>query len=102
VDLVATLLEIAGVQKPNGLRGHPLLPLIYSEQTNDFKHVYAESHSEGNCTGSFMIRRGEWKYIYFSAYSDNLLFDLRKDPEELNNLAGTAESTAIERELDEL
>jgi len=102
VDLVATVLDMAGIQRPKGLRGHSLLPLAHGDPTNDFQHVYAESHSEGNCTGSFMIRKGEWKYIYFSGYGDNLLFDLSKDPEELNNLFGKEKFRAIERDLHDI
>jgi hypothetical protein len=46
-----------------------------------------------------MIRRGDWKYIYFSYYADNLLFNLREDPGEMNNLAGKPEAASIEKEM---
>lgn len=99
LDLVATLLDVAGIETPSGLRGHSLLPLIRGEKTNHPGYVYAESNSEGNCTGSYMIRKGDWKYIYFSWYGDNLLFNLKDDPGEFNNLAGKPETASIEREL---
>ena len=92
VDLVATLLELAGIDRPAGLRGHNLL----SPGHPGF--AYSESHSEGNCTGSFMIRKGDWKYIYFSWY-ENLLFNLKDDPGEFHNLAGKPEFASIEKEL---
>ena len=97
LDLVPTMLDVAGAQIPSGLRGHSLLPMISGEQ-RDYP-VYAESHGSGTCTGSFMIRQAKWKYIYFSWYGDNLLFNLDDDPEELSNLAGKAEFASIEREL---
>jgi choline-sulfatase len=99
VDLVATLLELARIPKPDGLRGDSLLPLITGESPSHPECVYAESHSEGNCTGSFMIRKGDWKYVYFSWYGDNLLFNLRDDPGELNNLAGNPKQSSVLREL---
>jgi choline-sulfatase len=99
VDLVVTLLELARIPKPEGLRGDSLLPLITGESPSRPECVYAESHSEGNCTGSFMIRKGDWKYIYFSWYGDNLLFNLRDDPGELNNLAGNPKHSSVLREL---
>jgi arylsulfatase A-like enzyme len=68
-------------------------------QTSHPGFVYAESNSEGNCTGSFMIRRGDWKYIYFSWYGDRLLFNLKEDPGEMNNLAGNPAHASKVREL---
>jgi len=99
VDLAATLLDLAGVQRPATFRGTSLLPLIAGTPNAGPAHVYAESHMEGNCTGSCMIRRGDWKYIYFSYYSGNLLFNLREDPGEMNNLAGKPETASIERKM---
>jgi hypothetical protein len=46
-----------------------------------------------------MIRKAEWKYIHFSYYNKNLLFNLRDDPGEMHDLAGAAETASIEREL---
>ena len=34
-----------------------------------------------------MIRKGDWKYIYFAG-DQPLLFNLKNDPGELRNLAG--------------
>ncbi len=83
VDLVATLIELAGIKAPSELRGKSLIPLIEGKLDKD-RFVYSESHSEGNPTGSFMIRKGDWKLIHFSYYSD-YLFNLREDPGEKIN-----------------
>jgi len=101
VDLTATLLDLGGVPRPAGLRGRSLLPLIMGDSNAAPSHVYCECHTEGNCTGSFMIRKGDWKYLYFSFYGNNLLFNLRDDPGEMNNLSGRPESASIEQELHE-
>jgi len=45
-----------------------------------------------------MIRKADWKYIYFTGDSP-LLFNLKDDPGEFRNLAGQPETAAIEREL---
>jgi choline-sulfatase len=99
VDLVATLLDFAGLTKPSGLRGSSLLPMIGGKQFSHSKFVYGESNSEGNCTGSFMIRKGKWKYIYFSWYGDGQLFDLEDDPGEMNNLANSPLHASVVQEL---
>lgn len=87
-DLVATMLECGGAAHDPKLRGRSLL-----NSTPAF--AYSESHSEGNYTGSFMIRRGDWKYIYFSG-DEPLLFDLKNDPGEKTNLAREREDVRKE------
>jgi len=84
VDLVTTLLDLSGTQIPPELRGHSLLPLIDNSPTDHPGWTYTESHSEGNCTGSFLIRKGDWKYMHFTWY-DDLLFNLSEDPGEFTN-----------------
>ncbi|HKE24822.1 MAG TPA: sulfatase-like hydrolase/transferase [Bryobacteraceae bacterium] len=98
VDMIATMLELAGVPRDPKLRGHSLVPLAQGRTGGPPGIAYSESHSEGNCTGSFMIRRANWKYIYATGY-EPILFDLGRDPGELHNLAGTSENAAIQREL---
>jgi choline-sulfatase len=84
VDLVATLLDLSGAEISSELRGHSLLSLANGDPGDHPGWTYTESHSEGNCTGSFLIRKGDWKYIHFTWY-DDLLFNLADDPGEFEN-----------------
>ncbi len=84
VDLVATMLHLSGTQQPKGLRGTSFLPLIDGKEGEGPSFAYSESHSEGNPTGSCMIRKGNWKLLHFSYYED-CLFDLKNDPNETQN-----------------
>lgn len=84
IDLVPTLLKFAKLKTPEYLRGKSLMPLIKGQKRSEEEVVYSEGHSEGNCTGSFMIRKGNWKYIYFTGY-EGLLYNLKDDPEEKIN-----------------
>lgn len=101
VDLVRTMLEMAGAETPSTLRGQSLLPLVFGEPGDSSRFAYSECHCEGNCTGSFMIRKGDWKYLYFSWY-EGLLFNLAEDPGEFNNLINHPETQAIRAELEEI
>jgi len=98
VDLCATLLDLSGAEIPSTLRGHSLLSLIYGKLEHHPGFAYSECHSEGNCTGSFMIRKGDWKYIHFTWY-DDLLFNVAEDPGELNNLINDPDTEGIQSEL---
>lgn len=85
VDLVRTFLECGGAKTHSKLRGHSLVPLANGVRGTHPGWAYSESHSEGNSTGSFMIRKGDWKYIHFT-YHDGLLFNIARDPDERANL----------------
>jgi choline-sulfatase len=97
VDLVATLMESANA-KPDGLRGRSLWPLLAGGAASQPSYAYSESHSEGNATGSFMVRKDDWKYIYFTG-GDSLLFDMSKPFGEYNNLSSNREYSSVVEEL---
>ncbi|MGH8018197.1 MAG: sulfatase-like hydrolase/transferase [Opitutaceae bacterium] len=83
-DLVRAFLEWSGAKTHDKLRGHSLVPLTRGEKGDHPGWAFSESHSEGNCTGSFMIRKGDWKYIHFT-WHDARLFNLAEDPGEFEN-----------------
>lgn len=101
VDLVKTLLEAGGSSDSPDVRGESLLPLIFNSPGAHPRFAYTECHCEGNCTGSFMVRKGDWKYIHFSWYED-LLFNLATDPGEFNNLIGDPEAKEVKEDLREI
>ena len=64
--------------------------------------AFSEYHASGSPSGSFMVRKGRFKYIHYVGYAPEL-FDLSADPEELTDLAPDAAYAdvvqACEREL---
>ena len=84
VDVTATLLDLAGAPAPEGCRGRSLRPLWRGEDGGP-EQVVAENHTEGNGTGNFLVRRGDWKLIYFAHYGDGMLFNVAEDPAEFDD-----------------
>ena len=98
IDLVPTLLDAAQINRAEYLRGRSLMPLMQGKSRSGSEVVYSESHSEGNCTGSFLIRKENWKYIWFTGY-DDLLYNLKDDPFEKNNLINEEELKDVVTDL---
>lgn len=101
VDLAATILELSALEPFPGLRGKSLVPLVQGGETGQERWAYSELNNEGNITGTFWVRKGEWKYIYFVGYPP-LLFNLKDDPGEFDNLAGVDKYREVESELHDL
>lgn len=100
VDLLPTLLEASatGVAPIDEVHGRSLLPLARGQEAGADRQVIAEYSSEGVCAPSRMLRDGRWKYILTHGLPP-LLFDLESDPNEMDNLAGTASHATIEARL---
>ncbi|MBA1273622.1 choline-sulfatase [Stutzerimonas azotifigens] len=94
VDLLPTLVELAGgrVDERLPLDGRSLIPHLQGDGGHD--EVFGEYMGEGTVAPLMMIRRGDWKFVY-SELDPLMLFDLRNDPQELENLAGSAEHRQI-------
>ncbi|WP_342075072.1 choline-sulfatase [Yoonia sp. SS1-5] len=90
VDLLPTFMGIAndsGWQSDvERLEGHDLTQTLGSAPEPD-RPVYAEYLAEATTTPILMIRQGDYKFIY-SRVDPVLLFNLKTDPDERNNIAG--------------
>lgn len=85
VDLLPTLLGLAGVDAPHDADGTSLVPLLAGD-AEPGRRVYGEYLGEGAVAPIFMIRDGVHKYVHCDADPPQL-FDLSNDPLELTNLA---------------
>jgi len=93
IDLPATMLDLAGLEIPRGMQGRSLLPLLRGEPVrwrNDFFYEHLFQDGGKTIPGSEGVRSERWKYVrYFRrkpVYEQ--LFDLKSDPDEINNLRG--------------
>jgi choline-sulfatase len=60
--------------------------------------VLSEYHGMGSSTGAFALRSGKYKYVHYAKYPPQL-FDLEKDPEEMDDLAAKPQYEAVRAEL---
>ncbi len=79
------------------VRGEDLLKIADSDDSSD-RVVFSEYHAAGSVSGAFMIRQGDWKYIYYVGFEPEL-FNLKEDPEELHNMASNSDCSAVLRTL---
>ncbi len=86
LDIAPTLLDLAGIEAPPVLDGASVMPLI-GAPTDRGRTVVGEYLGEGAVAPIFMIRRGEWKFVW-SQPDGAQLFDVDADPHELRNLVG--------------
>ena len=56
------------------------LRALAAEPYDPDRVVFSEYHAVGAVSGGFMVRRGDWKYIYYVS-TEPELFNLADDPE---------------------
>tara|TARA_Y100000590_G_scaffold364139_1_gene422258 strand:+ start:18047 stop:19477 length:1431 start_codon:yes stop_codon:yes gene_type:complete len=78
------ILEIDHVSLHEDIDGESLLD-ITSSSYNKSRSVISEYHGAGSYGGAFMLRKGEYKYIYYVGHKAEL-FNIEEDPEEKMNL----------------
>jgi len=99
IDLRPTLAELIGAPVPSNVSGRSLAPALRGGRL-DPRSVLGQYHSNMMCTGGFMLREGDWKYVAYAGYRSQL-FDLADDPDELINRVDThsQQATAMDAAL---
>lgn len=116
VDIAATILEYAGIARPDFMQGRSLVKLVHNPKTRWREDVFLENLYVGRLNPLIeAVRERDWKYVrYFRNPGHNKgknvqtrsghyvdedvdfrgkrpvfeqLFDLKTDPDERNNLA---------------
>ena len=81
-DIMPSALELAGVRKPQHVQFKSLLPLIDGRAERSYDAIYG-----GYIDLQRMVSTGGYKMIYYAKISKTLLYNLKADPLEMNNLA---------------
>ncbi|MEX0939024.1 MAG: sulfatase [Pirellulales bacterium] len=103
LDVPETFLDIAGADIPETMQGRSLRPLLSGNPPEDWQtsiyyhyYEYPGAHSVRRHNG---VRTERYKLIHFYRLDEWELFDLEKDPHELNNVYGNPEYAEIQQEL---
>ncbi len=87
LDLVPTIADALGVEHADDWRGVSQWSVMTGDRAPDeHRAVFSEYHAHGTSRGMFMLRDGQYKYVYYPDHPDQL-FDMESDPDELTNLA---------------
>lgn len=98
-DFAPTFLELAGVRVPENLSGRSLAPFLRGETPEAWPEAF---HSQFNGVELYysqrMVATREFKYVY-NGFDLDELYDLRRDPHELVNVAEQDEYQDIKRDM---
>lgn len=106
VDLTATIVNAGqGIELPN-IDGKSFLNTAINNNHKSKNETFSEFCMDNSLSWSDtkephlsrMIRSDDWKFVYYHGYN-NQLFNLKNDPDEMNNLAGLKEYSKIETKL---
>jgi len=93
-DAMATAIDVAGVEKPAHVEFNSLIPLIKGEKKVQYEKIYGKYINSQR-----MIIEGDWKLIFYPHATKKMrLFNLKKDPHEMNDLIDNPEyATKIQK-----
>ncbi len=91
VDIPPTILDLAGIPAPPWMEGRSLVPLMFGKDLPPkpaFSMVLDRNPSFGHriTSGTIAVWEGDYKLIHYLQENKSLLFNLKDDPDELNNL----------------
>lgn len=109
IDVTATIVDLAGIDVPAGYHGVSLVPIVSGDTDTLSREAVLIEHlwDFENIPPSEGVRTNEWKYLrYVDDPSIEELYNLRNDPQEVNNLANDPDHretlTALRTELERL
>ncbi len=103
LDIAPTILETAGVQQPSQMQGKSFLPLLKGRQIAWRDRIFYEYYWENafpQTPTQYAVRTDQYKFIRTQGIWDiDQLFDIQKDPYEVNNLIRSPQHQEIAKQL---
>ena len=107
IDYAPTILELAGVAVPQEIQGVSMVPLLKGRNPKDWRkslyYHYFEYPAEHAVRRHYGVRTERYKLIRFYGHDIHQweLFDLEKDPSEMNNIYDNPDYIKIQEMMHE-
>jgi len=102
IDVTATIADLAGIDAPRTWQGKSLMPIVKKETNSMSRDTVLIEHiwDFENIPPSEGVRTAEWKYFrYINDKTIEELYNLKKDPQEINNLIGKKKYQYVRNKL---
>jgi len=102
MDIAPTMLDAAGLPIPKDIQGESFLPSVTGKSTKSRDAIYYHYYENGEHAVSphFGIKTKRYKLIrFYTRVNAWELYDLEKDPHEMNNLYGNKGSKQLTEDL---
>ena len=105
IDLAPTILELAGIDKPNYMQGESMLDIITGKKNSKWRksilfEYYVDDAWPYAGPDQLAVRTNQFKLVDNFLENDiDELYDLINDPGEMNNLINDEDYDEIEKEL---
>ena len=103
IDIAPTMLEAAGAPRPANLHGRSLLPLLRgggAPWRTDFLYEYFWERNYPHTPTVTGLRTDQYSYMHYHGIWDlDELYDVRKDPDQMNNLMADVRVTTDDGEV---
>ncbi len=91
IDIAPTVLDLAGLRKPDQMDGKSMVPLLEGEVVTDWRdkifYEYYWEYAYPQTPTVHAVRTDRYKFIrYHGIWDTNEFYDLEQDPWEMNNL----------------
>ncbi|MFM1877242.1 MAG: hypothetical protein RLZZ241_108 [Bacteroidota bacterium] len=104
LDFAETFLDLAGTEIPTDMQGKSIVPILTGNTPTDWRtahyYHYYEHPSEHDVRRHYGVTTARYKLIHFYYDMDVWeLYDLEKDPNEMQNIYGNPAYAAVQQEL---
>ena len=104
IDYAPTFLEAAGAKVPSDIQGRSFLPLLQGRKPSGWRqslyYHYYEYPAEHSVCRHYGIRTKRYSLMHFYNDIDSWeLYDLKTDPEQMNNIYGKPGTEKLTKEL---
>ena len=97
IDIAPTILEAAGIEPPSSMHGASFLPLIQNRDTSwrtEFLYEYFWERAFPQTPSVLGLRTDQYSYMrYHGVWDLYELYDIQKDPDQMNNLLDGVKQT---------